>query len=212
MEDQCGLLVFAGVALLIAVTPGPNMVYLLSRAVGHGRRAGIVALMGVLMAFVLHVVVASSGLAALLLTTDHALQALRLVGAGCLLWQGARSLAAAAGTPIVLGCATGNQTARQHFVSGFLVNALNPVVALFFITVLPQFVSPAAERSVLVQSVALGMTYTAISVAVNLVLTLGAARVASWMRSHPRRLRGLRWAMAAALTALALRLLWQAVT
>jgi threonine/homoserine/homoserine lactone efflux protein len=200
-------LTFALLALLMAATPGPNMVFLLAHAMDHGRRAGVIALLGVAIAFVLHVVVAASGLAGLLIATDQGLEALRVAGAGYLLWHSARALAA---VPVT---APGSPTPRQrksaggHFASGFFINATNPMVTLFFISVMPQFVSADDGRSVLGQSLELGMQYTAVSLGVNLLVTLCAARVCAWMHGQPARLRALRLATSAALAALALRLL-----
>jgi threonine/homoserine/homoserine lactone efflux protein len=198
-------LTFALLALLIAATPGPNMVFLLSHAMDHGRRAGMVALLGVAIAFLLHVVLAASGLTGLLMATEHALQGLRLAGAGYLLWHSARVLAVAPALPSSV--LRQRKTVRGHFASGFFVNALNPMVTVFFISVMPQFVSADEGRSVLGQSLGLGLQYTAVSLGVNLLVTLCAARVCAWMHGQPARLRALRCVTSAALAALALRLL-----
>jgi threonine/homoserine/homoserine lactone efflux protein len=199
-------LTFALLALLIAATPGPNMVFLLAHAMDHGQRAGMVALLGVAIAFLLHVVLAASGLTGLLMATDQGFDVLRAVGAGYLLWHSARTWAA---LPVLPSSSLRqSKTVRGHFASGFFVNASNPMVTVFFISVMPQFVSADDGRSVLGQSLGLGLQYTAVSLAVNLLVTLCAGRVCAWMHGQPARLRALRGLSAAALAALALRLLF----
>ncbi len=198
---------FALLALLMAATPGPNMVFLLAHAMDHGRRAGVIALLGVAIAFVLHVMLAASGLAGLLMATDQGPEVLRVAGAGYLLWHSVRALAAVSAIPPGASAPRQQKSAGGHFTSGFLVNATNPMVMVFFVSVMPQFVSAASDRSVLGQSLELGLQYTAVSLGVNLSVTLCAARVCAWMHGHPARLRALRLATSAALAALALRLL-----
>ena len=150
---------------------------------------------------------AASGLAGLLMATDQAMHGLRVAGAGFLLWHSARALVTMpAATPAVTALRQ-RKSAGEHFVAGFLVNAANPMVTVFFISVMPQFVSAASGRSVLGQSLELGLQYTAVSLGVNLLVTLCAARVCAWMHGQPARLRTLRCVTSAALAALALRLL-----
>jgi threonine/homoserine/homoserine lactone efflux protein len=214
MNELHAPLTFALVALLVAMTPGPNMVYLASRAVSHGRRAGVVSLLGVALAFMVHVAAASTGISAAVAANGGALTALRWAGVAYLCWLGLRTL----DSPYTTAClTTGEHTttrsprygAGRFFLSGFLINALNPMVVVFFVAVLPQFITPLPGRSVLAQSLALGLTYTAISVAVNLLVTLSAARTAGWITRHPQRVQMLRQVSAAALLLMALRLGWQ---
>jgi threonine/homoserine/homoserine lactone efflux protein len=216
MNELHAPLTFALVALLVAMTPGPNMVYLASRAVSHGRRAGVVSLLGVALAFMVHVAAASTGISAVVAANDGALTALRWAGVAYLCWLGLRTL----DSPYTAAClTTGGRVAApsppprygagRFFLSGFLINALNPMVVVFFVAVLPQFITHLPGQSVLAQSLALGLTYTAISVAVNLLVTLSAARTAGWITRHPQRVQMLRQVSAAALLLMALRLGWQ---
>ena len=169
-------LLFAGAALLMALTPGPNMVYLLSRSICQGRQAGVISLMGVVAGFLVHMFTAALGLTALFMAVPMAYEILKWAGAAYLLylaWQavkpGARSPFEARDLP--------QDSPRKLFVMGFLTNLLNPKIAVFYLAIFPQFVSPA-HGSVLGQSVVLGLTQIALSFSVNLCIALSAAWLA----------------------------------
>ena len=159
------LLLFAGAALLMVLSPGPNMLYLISRAICQGRKTGVISLFGVVAGFFVHMLAAAAGLTALLLVVPFAYEVLKWMGAAYLLWlawqaakPGARSPFAASRLP--------PDSARRLFVMGFLTNALNPQIAMFYLSVLPQFISPQ-RGSVFLQSIALGCTQIAVSFSVN---------------------------------------------
>lgn len=198
------LLFFAGAALLMVLTPGPNMIYLLSRSLCQGRRAGVLSLFGVAAGFVLHMLAAAVGLTALFMAVPLAYEVLKWAGALyllCLAWQavrpGARSPFEARDLPI--------DSPRKLFFMGFLTNVLNPKIAVFYLAIFPQFVSP--ERgSVFVQSLQLGFTQIGISFSVNLCIVLCAARLAAWFARSPRWLAVQRYVMGSVLAAMAVRL------
>lgn len=197
-------LLFAGAALLMALTPGPNMVYLLSRSICQGRQAGVISLMGVVAGFLVHMFTAALGLTALFMAVPMAYEILKWAGAAYLLylaWQavkpGARSPFEARDLP--------QDSPRKLFVMGFLTNLLNPKIAVFYLAIFPQFVSPA-HGSLLGQSVVLGLTQIALSFSVNLCIALSAARLAVWFQHHPRWLAVQRYVMGGVLAALAVRL------
>lgn len=197
-------LLFAGAALLMALTPGPNMVYLLSRSICQGRQAGVISLMGVVAGFLVHMFTAALGLTALFMAVPMAYEILKWAGAAYLLylaWQavkpGARSPFEARDLP--------QDSPRKLFVMGFLTNLLNPKIAVFYLAIFPQFVSPA-HGSVLGQSVVLGLTQIALSFSVNLCIALSAARLAVWFQHHRRWLAVQRYVMGGVLAALAVRL------
>ncbi len=197
-------LLFSGAALLMALTPGPNMVYLLSRSICQGRRAGVISLLGVVAGFLVHMLAAAVGLSALFMAVPMAYEILKWAGALYLLylaWQavkpGARSPFEARDLP--------QDSPRKLFAMGFLTNLLNPKIAVFYLAIFPQFVSPA-HGSVLVQSVVLGLTQIAFSFSVNLGIALSAAGLASWFQHHRRWQAVQRYVMGGVLAALALRL------
>lgn len=207
------LLIFAGASLLLVLTPGPNMLYLLSRSVCQGRRAGVVSLLGVMAAFGVHMILAAVGLAAVLLAVPLAYDLLRWAGAAYLLvlaWQAVRPGAVPL-LPVGVGAGAGAgalppEAPWRLFLMGFLTNLLNPKVALFYLSLFPQFVDPL-RGSALGQSVVLGLTQIAVSGAVNLSIVLSAATLAGWFAKRPGWLAVQRYVMGTVLAALAARLL-----
>lgn len=198
------LLLFAGAALLMVLTPGPNMIYLISRSICQGRKAGVISLFGVIAGFLVHMLAAAIGLTALFLAVPLAYEVLKWAGAGYLLylaWQavkpGARSPFEARNLP--------TDPPRKLFLMGFLTNVLNPKIAVFYLSIFPQFVSPE-HGSVFMQSIVLGCTQIAVSFTVNLVIALSAAKLAAWFLRNPRWLAVQRYFMGFVLAALAVRI------
>lgn len=205
MISHASLAAFALIALGMVLTPGPNMIYLITRSILQGRWAGFISLLGVILGFVFYMLCAALGLTALLLAVPIAYDAIRLAGAAYLLYlawstikPGARSvLEPRADLPI--------DSPRKLFTMGFVTNLLNPKIAVLYLSLLPQFVDPAAGH-LLLQSLTLGATQIAVSFTVNLIIVLGAGSVAAWFRTRPLWLRLQRWIMASVLAALAVRL------
>lgn len=198
------LLLFGGAALVMVLTPGPNMIYLVSRSICQGRKAGVISLFGVVAGFLVHMFAAAIGLTALFLAVPMAYEALKWAGAIYLLylaWQavkpGARSPFEARELPY--------DSPRRLFLMGFLTNLLNPKIAVFYLSIFPQFVSPE-HGSVFSQSIVLGGTQIIISFTVNLAIALSAAELAVWFGRHPRWLAVQRYFMGFVLAALAVRL------
>lgn len=201
------LLLFAGAALLMALTPGPNMLYLLSRSLCQGRMAGIMSWCGVVLGFSVHMLCAAIGLTALFMTIPLGYELLKVAGALYLLWlawQGIRPGASSPFEPTELAA----QSPGRLFLMGLLTSVLNPKVAIFYLSVLPQFIAPDAG-SVLSQSLQLGTVQVLISAVVNLMVALSAARLALWFARHRLWLAVQRYVMATVLGLLAVRLLAQ---
>lgn len=207
MPATSSLLVFAAAALLMAVTPGPNMVYLLSRAICQGRTAGVMSWCGVVLGFTVHMVCAAVGLTALFLAVPLGYELLKLAGALYLLWMAWQAVRPGAGSPFEPRPLAA-QPPRKLFAMGLLTSILNPKVALFYLSVLPQFVAPEAG-SVLAQSLVLGITQVGIGSAVNLLVVLTAARVSVWFARHRLWLAVQRHVMGLVLGVLAMKLLGQ---
>lgn len=204
MVPSNDLLMFAGAALLMVLTPGPNMIYVISRSICQGRRAGVISLFGVIAGFLVHVFAAAVGCTALFMKIPLAYEALKWAGAAYLLylaWQavkpGARSPFEARDLPI--------DPPRRLLLMGFLTNLLNPKIAMFYLSIFPQFVSPE-NGSVFAQSIELGLTQIAVSFTVNLCIALSAASLAAWFARSPRWLVLQRYVMGTVLAGLALRL------
>lgn len=198
------LALFALAALIMVLTPGPNMIYLISRSLCQGRRAGITSLFGVVTGFLVHMLAAAIGLTALFLAIPLAYDLLRWLGAAYLLWLAWQALRPGARSPFEARELPADSPARLFFM-GFMTNALNPKIAVFYLSVFPQFVRPE-HGSVFAQSLALGLTQIVISFGVNLLIILSAARLAAWFGRNPLWLTLQRGFMGLVLGGLAVRL------
>ena len=197
-------LLFAGAALLMVLTPGPNMIYVLSRSVCQGRRAGFVSLLGVVAGFLVHVFAAAIGLTAVFMTVPLAYELLKWAGAAYLLWLAWQSLRPGASSPFEPKLLPPDSP-RKLFAMGFITNLLNPKIAVFYLSVFPQFVAP--ERgSVFLQSVTLGVTQIVVSFSINSLIVLFGAALAAWFAQHRLWLAVQRYVMGFVLGALAVRL------
>ncbi|MDY0745005.1 LysE family translocator [Paucibacter sp. R3-3] len=201
------LLVFAGAALLMALTPGPNMIYLLSRSLCQGRRAAVTSWLGVVLGFSVHMLSAALGLTALFMAVPLAYEVLKFGGALYLLWLAWQSLRPGARSPFEAR-ELPQESPRKLFVMGLLTSVLNPKVAIFYLSVLPQFIVPE-QGSVLMQSVLLGTTQIAIGAGVNLLVCLFASQMSQWLLRHRAWLAAQRYLMGSVLGGLALRLLME---
>ena len=207
MPTAATLIAFAALALGMVLTPGPNMIYLVSRSISQGAGAGLVSLGGVALGFVAYMLAAAFGVTALLLAVPYAYDALRLAGAAYLGWLAWRALRPGGASPFEVR-ALPRESAGRLFAMGLLTNLLNPKIAMLYLALLPQFVDPAAG-SVLGQTLALGSLQIAVSVAVNAVIALTAGAVAALFRRWPLFAQIQRWLMGLVLGALAVRLAFE---
>jgi threonine/homoserine/homoserine lactone efflux protein len=199
-----GYAVFVLIALLMVLTPGPNMAYLISRSIGQGRRAGMISLAGVAGGFVIYMMCAALGLTALALAVPFAYDALRLTGAAYLLylaWQtlrpGGRSPFEVRGLP--------RHSSGKLFSMGLMTSLLNPKIAMFYLSVIPQFVDPNSGN-LLGQSLLLGATQILVSVSVNTMIVVAAGSLAAFLMTRPTWLRLQRWVMGMTLGGFAIRM------
>lgn len=208
MPTTANWIAFALVALTMVVTPGPNMIYLLSRSIAQGSRAGLISLAGVAAGFVFYMLAAAFGLTALLLAVPFAYDAIRLAGAAYLGWLAWQALRPGARSPFEVRDLAHDRP-RKLFAMGLLTNLLNPKIAAMYLSLLPQFVDPAAG-SVLGQSLVLGATQIAISVAVNTAIALSAGSLAAFLARRPTVATLQRRLMGVVLAGLAIRLATEA--
>lgn len=207
MPDASHLLAFALIALGLVLTPGPNMVYLISRSICQGRAAGLVSLAGVGLGFIAYMLCAAFGITALVFAVPYAYDALRIGGAVYLLYLAWQALRPGGRSPFQLRELT-PASPRRLFAMGLLTNLLNPKAAMLYLSLLPQFVVPG-RGSVLAQSVALGFTQIAISLTVNALIVLAAGSIAAFLGGRPLWQALQRWLMGTVLTTLAVRMLAQ---
>lgn len=200
------LALFALAALLLAATPGPVWLYLISRTLAQGRRAGYVSMLGVAAGLAVHMVAAAFGLTVVLLAIPFAFDAIKLVGAAYLLWLAWSTLRGGglSFSPQPLAPAPDRVLLRQAFIAALV----NPKVAVFYLSLFPQFVSPATG-DVLAQSLLLGAMQIAIAAAVDVSLVTVAGLLSLWFARRPLWLRVQRLALGGAFGALAV---WLAAT
>ncbi|MFN3523463.1 MAG: LysE family translocator [Phenylobacterium sp.] len=201
-------LAFAAVALGMVLTPGPNMAYLVSRSICQGRAAGLISLGGVALAFVVYVFAAALGITALVFAVPLAYDALRIAGACYLGWLAWQALKPGGRSPFQVR-ELKPDSPRRLFAMGFLTNLLNPKAAVLYLSLLPQFIRPQAG-GVLMQSLALGFTQIAISVAVNALIVLAAGSIAAFLAGRPFWAAVQRWIMGTVLAGLAVRMATEA--
>jgi threonine/homoserine/homoserine lactone efflux protein len=195
---------FAAVALAMVLTPGPNMAYLVSRTICQGRAAGLVSLGGVGIGFVVYVLLAAFGITALLFAVPLAYDALRLAGAFYLGWMAWNALRPGGASPFQVRSLPADSH-RRLFSMGLLTSLLNPKVAALYLSLLPQFIDPAAG-DVLGQTIILGLTQIAISLTVNALIVLTAGAVSAFLSGRPFWTLVQRWLMGTVLAALAVRM------
>ena len=204
MPETSKLLAFALLSLGMALTPGPNMIYLISRSLSQGRAAGFISLGGVALGFVFYMLSAALGITALLMAVPFAYDALRLGGAAYLLYLAWQVLKPGGQSPFALR-ELPQDSPRKLFAMGFITNVLNPKIAIMYLSLLPQFISPA-KGHVLAQSLVLGGVQIAFSIAVNATVVLAAGWIAHLLATRPTWQLVQRWVMGTALAALAVRI------
>jgi threonine/homoserine/homoserine lactone efflux protein len=208
MPPTTALLGFALISLGLVLTPGPNMIYLISRSITQGPAAGIVSLGGVALGFLFYMLCAAFGITALLFAVPYAYDALRFAGAAYLLWLAWQAVKPGGRSPFQVK-RLAIDSPRKLFVMGFVTNLLNPKIAMLYIALLPQFIDPAAG-SVLIQSLLLGTIQTAISVSVNAMIALAAGTIALFLSRRPSWMLVQRYLMGTVLAGLAVRLALEA--
>src|SRR5450432_3268318 len=199
------LALFAFASLLLSLTPGPNLMYLISRTLCQGRGAGLISLAGTTSGFLFYAVTAAFGLTAVFVAIPVLFDIVRWAGAAYLLWlawdavrpRGSGGLFARRDLPPV--------APATLFRTGVLTSILNPKVALFYLALFPQFVDPA-RGSVLVQSLLLAAVQIVIDGFCDMLFVLAASRVATWLAERPSWLAVQRWVQGAVFAGIALKL------
>jgi threonine/homoserine/homoserine lactone efflux protein len=196
-------LLFVVASLVLIVTPGQDMILVMSRSIAQGAAAGVATAAGVSVGLVGHTVLATLGLGAILRTSEWLFLALKLAGAAYLVYLGiqllrtrSHELAVAAGAP---------RTLRRLFLDGALSNVSNPKIAVFYFAFLPQFVLPGAAHPTLSVFV-LGLLFAALTFVVKGPVGLAAAFLSGWLRARPHALTWLYRSSGAVLVGLGLKL------
>lgn len=183
--DLGRLAAFAAAAILLIGLPGPNNIYISTRAVSQGRTAGVVSALGIGTGTVLHATVAAVGLSALVAASPVALQVVRYAGAAYLTYLGIRTLTARRGDAATTEQRRG--PLRRAYLDGVLVNVLNPKVALFFLGFLPQVLTPDAPAATVRAEV---FAFGALAITLGLFCDVGYALAADLVGTRLRRRNG----------------------
>lgn len=190
------LLLFIAAGLLLNLTPGPDVLYIISQSLRHGLRAGLVAALGITAGCFVHIFAAAVGVSALMLASATAFNVLKWLGAAYLVYVGGRMLLSRQAVAMaddlpraVVQQAASSRELKAVFMRGFWTNALNPKVALFFLAFLPQFIAPTVEHKPLA-FLSLGLLFNFNAVWVN----MGWAFAAVWLAQKAGGLqRRLHW-------------------
>ncbi|NUW32745.1 LysE family translocator [Nonomuraea sp. SMC257] len=199
-----GLIGIALVSLGMVLTPGPNMIYLVSRSITQGRRAGLISLTGVALGFTIYLAATCLGLTAIFAYVPAAYTALKLAGAAYLLWL-AWNAVKPGGTSAFEPRELSVEPPRKLFAMGLFTCLLNPKIAILYLSLLPQFIDQQMGH-VLVQSLALGSVQIAIGTLVNGIIAISAGSLAAFLARRPVWLRVQRYFMGAVLGGIAIRL------
>ena len=192
MPDFHHLLLFIAAGWLLNLTPGPDVLYIVTHSLRSGARAGMVAGLGITAGCFVHIIAAAVGVGALLATSAAAFTVLKWTGAAYLLWMGAKMLLAKAPQAdtdlVAVAVAEPPRSMRAVFMGGFWTNVLNPKVAIFFLAFVPQFIAPDTDNKALV-FVLLGVLFNLNAIPVN----SGWALAAVWMARREAVQRGMHW-------------------
>ncbi len=194
----------AAIALGMVLIPGPNMIYLVSRSVTQGRRAGLISLTGVACGFFVYLAAATAGVVTIFAVVPAIYTALKLAGAAYLLWlafQAVRPGGASVFAPKALQV----DRPRKLFTMGLVTNLLNPKIAIMYVSLLPQFIDPT-RGDIAAQSFTLGMVQITIAITMNALIAMSAGSISRFLGTRPGWLRAQRYVMGTVLGAMAVRI------
>jgi threonine/homoserine/homoserine lactone efflux protein len=188
LPDPATWALFAAASLALYLSPGPDMIYIASRSIGQGTRAGMWSALGVSTGVLVHTLLAAFGLTALLAVSPVAYLVIKWLGVAYLVYLGVRTLRSK--DDVLIDAANGHRrSTRRLFVQGALTNILNPKIALFFLAFLPQFVptgTASGSAGFAALMVLLGALFTAGGLAWTLFLAALFGRLGGWLMDRPR--------------------------
>lgn len=174
----------------LCLSPGPDMLFIISRTLSHGRRAGLASVAGIVSGATVHLLIAATGLSILLATYPRTLKVLAVAGGAYIAFLGLGTLRS--GVQLRADGASVARGGWQHFREGLVTDLLNPKVALFYVGFIPPFLDPAAPHQA-VRILALGLILNVVGVMVNGTVALLADQAAAALRSSPRLTRAVGW-------------------
>jgi threonine/homoserine/homoserine lactone efflux protein len=205
VPEKTAFLTFLFAALMLNIAPGPDMLYVIGRSVGQGRKAGIVSSLGVFVGCWIHILAAAFGIAALLHSSPMAFNVVRYAGATYLIYLGIKMIAQKSN---LASQQLKPESLGSIFRQGAVTNMLNPKVAIFFLAFLPQFIN-AQRGSVVLQIVFLGLIFNVGGTLVNLAVSYAGGTLGELLRRNQRFARMQQWFTGLVFIGLGLRLAWQ---
>ncbi len=200
MHGTASIYGFLAVGGMLAVTPGPNMVYVMSRSIAQGRTAGLISLAGVMLGYLFYMFSAAFGITALFLSVPYAGSVLGAVGAAYLFYLAWQAVKPGGRSPLEVRDMPREQP-RRLLAMGATTSLLNPKLAMIFLSLLPQFIDYRAG-GVLKQSLVLGSSLIVAFASVNGFVAICSGSMASFLASRPGLLLAQRWVMGCVLLAL----------
>lgn len=182
MIDPSKYILFVGVSWALIITPGPDMLYVITRGVTQGRKAGMLSAIGVICGILVHTTTAALGLTLILQTSALAFLIVKTLGAAYLIYLGIKAWREK--STFHLPASTSNVSSRRVFWQGVLSNVLNPKVAIFFLAFLPQFVDQGGHHIAL-QMVLLGLTFAFFGLCFLLMVGYSSGRIGSLLTRRP---------------------------
>jgi threonine/homoserine/homoserine lactone efflux protein len=210
VHDLSSLYAFLVVGGLLSVTPGPNMVYVISRSITQGRRAGLTSLGGVVVGYLFYMFGAAYGITAFFKTQPHATQILSALGAVYMGWLGWNAIRPGGRSPLEIHEHLPREHAGKLFAMGATTSLLNPKLALIFLTLLPQFIDETKSQ-VLQQSLFYGGLLIAMFAGVNACMAIFSGSMAEFLARKPAWLLAQRLLMGITLLALSAEMAIQAL-
>jgi len=200
-------LLFIGAVVILVIVPGPDMAYMLTRTIAQGRRAGLVAVVGINVGAYVHVAAVVLGLTAILAASSVAFTVMKVIGACYLIWLGVQAIRSKAGPIDVAGGKALRLDDKVIFWQGFLSDVLNPKVAIFFLAFLPQFVNPHnPAMSVTQQLLVLGVTSNVVAICLNMLIVCFASIATAGIRKNQKLVAWLNKAAGAVFVGLGVRI------
>ncbi|MDV3929017.1 lysine transporter LysE [Elizabethkingia anophelis] len=199
------LIFFIIAAFILVISPGPNMIYLISRTITQGKKAGLTSLAGVICGFLFHIVMVSFGLTAVLFSVPYAYVVLKTLGTVYLLYLAYQAIKPNSKNIFEVDRNISIDRPRKLFTVGFLTNVLNPKVAVFYLSFFPQFIKPQ-YGSIFTQSLELGIIQVFVSFSINFIIVLTAAQAARFFAKNPTWIKAQKWFMASVLGFLAIKM------
>lgn len=184
MIDPAKFVLFIGVSWALIISPGPDMIYVITRGMAHGRKAGMLSAIGVVCGILVHTIAAAFGLTLILQSSALAFLFVKAVGAAYLVYLGIKAWREK--SSFALQPSTAIADSNTLFWQGVLSNVLNPKIAIFFLAFLPQFVDKGSSH-VTWQMVILGITFACFGLIFLLVIGYSSGTIGKWLTHKPQR-------------------------